>query len=116
MPLENIYQTIYIPKMKIFESDFLHSNELLCLVTTLIFVSSQIQMLQASCHPMRCDIINDAKLFLTVSCSYIAPNFSHYPLRCSVTITTALCYLVLYPMKVTTSGVPLRGCSTTLDC
>ena len=42
-----------------------HSNALL-LVLHSIFVSSQIKVLQAACHPMKFDLNNDVKLLLTV--------------------------------------------------
>ena len=49
------------------EYGYHHSNVLLHLITVKIFVSSQVGALQASCHPMKLDVINDVKLFPTVS-------------------------------------------------
>ena len=40
-----------------------------------IFVLSQIEALQAACHPMKCDMMNDIQLFPTVYREYTATNF-----------------------------------------
>ena len=41
----------------------------MCLFSFKIFVSSQIEVLQATCRPIKCDMMNDFKLFPTV-CVY----------------------------------------------
>ena len=43
------------------------------------------------CHLMKCDIVNDINLFR----QYITVTiFCHYPIRCHVTIASALEYLI----------------------
>ena len=47
-----------------------HSNALLHLFSVKIFVLSQTGVLQAACHPMKCDVIYDVKLLPTVCHGY----------------------------------------------
>ena len=57
-----------------------------------IFVSSQTDALQATCHLMKCIVINDVKPFVTVYCGYMLLQISnlfdlfnqtlHYKSRC----------------------------------
>ena len=47
-------------------NNYRYSNALLHLFSIKIFVSSQIGVLQAALNPMKCDVINDVRFFLTV--------------------------------------------------
>ena len=54
------------PQMIFLRFGYSHSNAFLHFFTLNIFVSCEIQVLQAKCHPTKCDITNDIKLFPTV--------------------------------------------------
>ena len=48
------------------------------------FLSSQIEKLQAACHPMKCDVLNDIKVFPIYFCKFLtlSNQTSHYKSKC----------------------------------
>ena len=109
-----VYLTIYVPKWKfwIWLSTFYCTSAVL----------SQIGVLQpqkATCHPTKCDIINDIKLFPTVYHKICLRKFWCYPIRRHVTKASALEYsnsqwanlIWLFPLLL-----PLRTGRTEIKC
>ena len=75
--------------------NYLHSNALFCclLFNFLFHLKSECcKPHKAACHPTKCDVTNDVKLFPTVYCRYAVTNFKYYPISRCVTITSALEY------------------------
>ena len=50
-----------------FKFDHSHSDAPLHMFSAKIFFLSEIGVLQVACHPTKCDVINDIKLFLIVA-------------------------------------------------